>query len=204
MSVLATGAQQNSLSHWPANHLGASVLAKIGLLSDTHGYLDPRVFEIFEDRDEIWHAGDFGVVEISHRLSDFKPLRAVYGNIDGPEIRDLHPEHQRFEIEGLDVWMTHIGGYPGRYDRCVREEIQRNPPGLFVCGHSHILKVKPDKKLGLLHLNPGAAGNSGSQSIKTMMMLTIESGSVSKLQAVDLGPRGTRHGEAGQSRPRDV
>lgn len=167
-------------------------MQKIGLLSDTHGYFDPRIEHFFADCDELWHAGDFGTLEVAQQLAKFKTLRGVYGNIDGPEIREVYPLHQRFDCEGLDVWITHIGGYPGRYDRRIREEIKANPPGLFICGHSHILKVKPDQELGLLHLNPGAAGNQGTHQLKTMMLLEITQAKVAKLQAVDLGPRGAR------------
>jgi len=165
-------------------------MPRIGLLADTHGELDPRVFKFFADVDEIWHAGDFGAIEVSQQLSDFKPLRGVYGNIDGPEIRDLHPCDLRFDCAGLDVWITHIGGYPGHYDRRVRERLRQHPPGLFIAGHSHILRVERDKKLGLLHLNPGAVGNQGFHTLKTMLLLEISAGRVSRLQAVELGPRG--------------
>jgi hypothetical protein len=165
-------------------------MAKIGLLSDTHGYLDPRVFKFFADVDEIWHAGDFGGLDVSRQLQGFKPLIGVYGNIDGPEIRQIYSADQRFDCEGLDVWITHIGGYPGRYDRRVHERIMAHPPGLFIAGHSHILRVQRDKRLKLLHLNPGAAGNQGFHKVKTMMVFEIERGVVRRLQMVDLGPRG--------------
>ncbi len=164
-------------------------MKKIGLLSDTHGHFDERIYKFFDDCDELWHAGDFGTLAVSQRLAAFKPLRGVFGNIDGPEIRQLHPLDQRFDCEGLDVWMTHIGGYPGRYDRRVKGLIRKNPPGLFISGHSHILKVKPDKQLHLLHLNPGAAGKYGFHQVKTMMLLQIDEGRVVRLQAVDLGKK---------------
>ena len=170
----------------------ATTSSLIGLMADTHGYLDPRVFKYFSDVDEIWHAGDFGALEISEQLRNFKPLRGVYGNIDGPEIRTIHPLDERFEYGGMDVWMTHIGGYPGRYDRRVDKLIKQDPPDLFISAHSHILRVKPDKSLGLTHLNPGAAGNEGFHVQKTMMLLTIEDGKLKRLQAVDLGERGSR------------
>ena len=115
----------------------------IGLLADTHGYYDPRIEHFFADCDELWHAGDFGTLEVSQQLSELKPLRGVYGNVDGPEIRDVHPEDDRFVCEELSVWITHIGGYPGRYDRRIRARIKQDPPDLFISGHSHILKVKP-------------------------------------------------------------
>lgn len=168
-------------------------MAQIGLLSDTHGFLDPRIFEIFAECDEIWHAGDFGTAEVSQQLADFKPLRGVYGNVDDQEIRELHPEHFRFKFEQLDVWMTHIGGYPGRYDRLVRAEIQRHPPDLFICGHSHIMRVQRDPHLKLLHLNPGAAGNQGIHAERTMLLLTLNDGHIERIQKVELGPRGLRN-----------
>lgn len=164
-------------------------MTQVGLLSDTHGYLDPRVFKFFAEVAEVWHAGDFGRLEVAEELAEFKPLRGVYGNIDGPEIRHHYPRDLRFEFEGLDVFMTHIGGYPGRYEKRVRKLLNEAPPKLFICGHSHILKVKPDKKLDLLHLNPGAAGRQGFHTLRTMMLLHIQDGKLAKLQGVDLGPR---------------
>ncbi|MEZ4981806.1 MAG: metallophosphoesterase family protein [Saprospiraceae bacterium] len=130
-------------------------MALIGLMSDTHSFLDKKVFEHFKDCDEIWHAGDFGSIELIDELKAFKPLRGVYGNIDNHKIRLEYPEHLHFEFQGLKVYMTHIGGYPGRYSPGVKAIIQQNQPGLFISGHSHILKVMPDKDLGLLHINPG-------------------------------------------------
>ena len=167
-------------------------MKKIGLLSDTHGFVDPQIFEIFADVDQIWHAGDFGPIGVSQELTEFKEVIGVYGNIDDGAIREIYPLHQRFECEGLDVWITHIGGYPGKYDRRIKKEIESNPPDLFICGHSHVLKVKPDKKLNLLHLNPGAAGNHGFHQIKTAMLLTIADGKIQRAQAADLGPRGKK------------
>ena len=146
--------------------------------------------DVFADCDEIWHAGDFGSTEVSQRLSEFKLLRGVYGNIDDAAIRNLHPEHQRFEIEGLRIWMTHIGGYPGRYDQRVRDAMHDNPPDLFICGHSHILRVQRDKRLNLLHLNPGAAGNQGAHIEKTMLRLIFDEGKLAKCHVVELGRRG--------------
>lgn len=164
-------------------------MLRIGLLSDTHGFLDPLVFEYFKECDEIWHAGDFGI-GVADALGDFKPLRGVYGNIDDAAIRGKFPRDERFHCEGLDVWITHIGGYPGRYDRQVSKRIRADPPDLFVCGHSHILRVMRDPKLGnLLHFNPGAAGRHGFHIMRTMLRFEIRDGSVEKLQAVELGPR---------------
>src|SRR5690606_39074284 len=146
---------------------------KIGLLSDTHGYLDDAIFQHFADCDEIWHAGDFGNVAVADALAAVKPLRGVYGNIDGRDIRTRYPEHLRFRCEEVDVWMTHIGGYPGRYSPQVKEEIHRDPPTLFICGHSHILKVMYDQKLQTLHLNPGAAGKQGWHKVRTLLRFSI-------------------------------
>jgi putative phosphoesterase len=165
-------------------------MIRIGLISDTHSYLDPQVPAIFAEVDEIWHAGDIGSLEVTDQLAAFKPLRAVYGNIDGATIRAEYPEHLRFELEGLDVWITHIGGYPGRYDRRIREEIRENPPDLFICGHSHILKVLPDRKLNLLHINPGAAGQHGFHRVKTVIRFSIDQGEIKDVEVVELGKRG--------------
>ncbi len=166
------------------------LMQRIGLISDTHGFLDPAVFEYFSECDQIWHAGDFGPVEVSEQLSEFKPLRGVYGNIDDGAIRALHPEHDRFECEGVDVWMTHIGGYPGKYDRRVASKIRQQPPDLFICGHSHILRVMRDKRLGnMLHFNPGAAGRHGFHAMRTLLRFEVADGKVGRLQAIELGPR---------------
>ncbi|MEI5984358.1 metallophosphoesterase family protein [Sphingobacterium sp. PU5-4] len=162
---------------------------KIGLISDTHSYLDDAVFEYFKDCDEIWHAGDFGSMEVIERLQAFKPLKGVFGNIDGKNIRMIYPENLRFQCEGVNVWMTHIGGYPGKYSPLVREEIRKNPPKLFICGHSHILKVQFDQKLGLLHLNPGAAGKQGWHKQRTLMRFEINQDRIENLEVVELNPR---------------
>ena len=168
-------------------------MQRIGLISDTHGFLDPAVFDYFAECDQIWHAGDFGAAELSCQLSNFKPLRGVFGNIDGSDIRHLHPEHDRFVCEGVDVWMTHIGGYPGRYDRTIRNQIRDRPPDLFICGHSHILRVMRDKQLGnMLHFNPGAAGRHGFHVMRTLLRFEVSQGQVGKLQAIELGPRSAR------------
>ena len=163
---------------------------KIGLLSDTHGYLDDQIMRLLGDRDEIWHAGDFGTAEISEKLSTVAPVQGVYGNIDGQDIRVLHPKVLRFNANGLDVLMTHIGGYPGKYHPDIRQEIKANPPGLFITGHSHILKIMPDKTLqNLLHINPGAAGKYGFHQVRTMVRFTIVAGKVTDLQVIELGKR---------------
>lgn len=149
-------------------------MTKIGLLSDTHGHIDDKLLEFFKDVDEIWHAGDSGDYnDVIKRLEEIKPVRAVYGNIDGQDIRIHYPEHNRFRIEEADIWITHIGGYPGRYDRKVKPEIFRNPPRLFISGHSHILKVMFDDKLNCLHINPGAYGKSGMHKVRTAIRFDI-------------------------------
>jgi putative phosphoesterase len=149
-------------------------MKRIGLLSDTHGYVHPRLLKFFEQVDEIWHAGDIGNIETAEELASLKPLRAVYGNIDGTAVRATYPEHQRFLCEEVDVWITHIGGYPGQYDRNVKPEIFTNPPQLFIDGHSHILKVIFDQKLKFLFINPGAAGNKGFHKVCTAVRFTID------------------------------
>lgn len=163
-------------------------MTKIGLISDTHGFLDPAVFKHFADCDEIWHAGDFGS-NVAEELAAFKPLRGVYGNIDGKEIRSHYPEHLRFNCENLDVWMTHIGGYPGKYAPQVRSEIYTKPPKLFITGHSHILKVMFDKKIDCLHINPGAAGNSGWHKVKTLIRFSVSDEKIHNLEVIEIGVR---------------
>ncbi|KAA3649523.1 MAG: metallophosphoesterase [Bacteroidetes bacterium] len=164
-------------------------MKKIGLISDTHSFLHPRVKHHFKDCDEIWHAGDIGDVTLSDTLKAFKPLRAVYGNIDGAEIRKEFPKNLRFTIEELDVWITHIGGYPNRYDRRVFDEIHKNPPKLFICGHSHILKAVNDPKLNCLHLNPGAAGKVGFHQVLTLMRFNLDKGKILDLEIIELEKR---------------
>jgi putative phosphoesterase len=164
-------------------------MKKIGLISDTHGFLDDSVFKHFENCDEIWHAGDFGTIDLAEKLKAFKPLRGVYGNIDGQDIRSQYPEHLRFNCEGLDVWITHIGGYPGKYSPGIKEEIYRNPPGLFISGHSHILKVIFDKKISCLHLNPGAAGKQGWQKVRTLLRFCISAEKIHNLDVIELVKR---------------
>lgn len=162
---------------------------RIGLLSDTHGYYDPRTADLFSEVDEIWHAGDVGDYEVILKLNMIAPVIAVYGNIDGTPIRSRYPGFQRHTREGLDIWMTHIGGYPGNYDRKVRDQIYQNPPGLFISGHSHILKVIPDKKGGFLHMNPGSAGRYGMHQVRTMIRFEIENGRVQNADVIELGSR---------------
>ena len=161
-------------------------MVRIGLLSDTHGYLDDAVFKHFENCDEIWHAGDFGTIELADKLVAFKPVRGVYGNIDDKDVRIVYPENLRFKCENVDVWMTHIGGYPDHYNPAVRKEIYANPPTLFICGHSHILKVIYDKKIACLHLNPGAAGKHGWHKVRTLMRFSIDESKIDNLQVIEL------------------
>ena len=161
-------------------------MKRIGLLSDTHSYLHPKIFDYFKECDEIWHAGDIGNASIIDELSKFKTIRAVYGNIDGQEIRKMCPKNQRFMCEELDVWITHIGGYPNRYYKDVIELIKKNPPKLFISGHSHILKVMYDKKLDLLHMNPGAAGKYGIHKVITMLRFCIDGKAIKDLEVIEL------------------
>ncbi|EOR92761.1 hypothetical protein ADIARSV_4043 [Arcticibacter svalbardensis MN12-7] len=164
-------------------------MKRIGLLSDTHGYLDDSVFKHFDQCDEIWHAGDFGNIELADQLAAFKPLRGVYGNIDGQDIRLTYPEDLHFKCEEVKVWMTHIGGYPGKYDARIRAELYNKPPKLFISGHSHILKVIFDKKIGTLHLNPGAAGKQGWHKVRSLLRFTISEEKIHTLEIIELGNR---------------
>ncbi|MEJ8739875.1 metallophosphoesterase family protein [Phocaeicola sp. HCN-6420] len=161
-------------------------MTRIGLLSDTHGYWDERYLKYFEPCDQIWHAGDIGSMEIVERLEAFRPLKAVYGNIDGQDMRRLFPETARFTVDGADVLMKHIGGYPGKYDASIRSTLFANPPQLFISGHSHILKVKYDKSLNLLHINPGAAGIYGFHTVRTLVRFSIDKGRFSDLEVIEL------------------
>ena len=161
-------------------------MTRIGLLSDTHSYWDDKYLKYFEECDEIWHAGDIGSVEVAERLAAFRPFRAVYGNIEGQEIRKLYPQINRFTVDGAEVLMKHIGGYPGNYDPSIRGSLFVKPPKLFISGHSHILKVKYDKTLGLLHINPGAAGKSGFHTVRTLVRFVIDQGEFKDLEVIEL------------------
>ena len=161
-------------------------MKKIGLISDTHAYWDERYAKHFADCDEVWHAGDIGSLEIIDKFKAIKPFRGVHGNIDGQAVRQECPANLRFSIEGIDVWITHIGGYPGKYAPEVRDRILMRPPQLFICGHSHILKVKYDKTLGLLHINPGAAGKQGWQPVRTLVRLVLDDGDMRDLEVIEL------------------
>lgn len=160
------------------------------LLSDTHSYLDPAIAAHAQACDEIWHAGDIGDLAVAEQLAALKPLRAVYGNIDAPTIRHRYPEVLEWTCEGMKVYMTHIGGYPGKYPAGIRQALQAQQPDLFICGHSHILKVMRDPKLGLLHLNPGACGRHGFHHMKTMLRFQIKEGQLQDLAVIELGLRG--------------
>lgn len=161
-------------------------MTRIGLLSDTHGYMDERILKHVDSCDEIWHAGDFGTLAVADSLAARKPLKGVYGNIDGQDIRRIYPEHLRFRCEEVDVWMTHIGGYPGRYHPAIRQALQADPPQLFICGHSHILKVMYDEKLQCLHMNPGAAGKQGWHQVRTLLRFSIDGKRIHDLEVVEL------------------
>ena len=164
-------------------------MIRIGLLSDTHGFLDDAIFTHFNECDEVWHAGDFGNLAVADALAAFKPLKGVYGNIDGQDIRAVYPEHLRFTCEGVDVWITHIGGRPGRYSPQVKAAIHHHPPTLFICGHSHILRVMYDEKLQCLHLNPGAAGKQGWHNVRTLLRFSISGKRIESLEVVELAGR---------------
>ena len=164
-------------------------MKKIGIISDTHAYWDNKYQQYFESCDEIWHAGDIGSTEIADRLAAIRPLRAVCGNCDGGDLRRMFPETLRWKCEDVDVLMTHIGGYPGNYDARIRSRIYASPPQLFIAGHSHILKVKYDKTLGLLHINPGAAGLQGWHRERTLIRLTIEGNKMTDCEVITLGDK---------------
>ncbi len=165
-------------------------MTRILLLSDTHGHLDARILEYARQADEVWHAGDIGTWSVAEALQKVRPLRAVYGNIDGDELRGEFPLDQRFACEGVKVWITHIGGYPKHYKSRVREELKEHPCQLFICGHSHILKVMYDKEHQLLHMNPGAAGKSGFHQVRTMLRFAIDGDAIKDLEVIELGKRG--------------
>jgi len=164
-------------------------MQRIALLSDTHNYLDPKILKYFDECDQIWHAGDIGTISITDELSKIKPVIAVYGNIDGHDVRKVHPLNQQFKCENVNVFITHIGGYPNRYSKEALDEIKKNRPQLFICGHSHILKVMYDEHFKLLHINPGAAGNHGFHAVKTLVRFTIEDEKIKDLEVIELGKR---------------
>ncbi|WP_353151294.1 metallophosphoesterase family protein [Flavobacterium sp.] len=164
-------------------------MKKILLLSDTHSHIDDTILKYVKLADEVWHAGDIGDLKVTDTIKKLKPLRAVFGNIDNHEARLEFPLNNRFFCEGVDVLITHIGGYPGKYSPAIREEITQNPPKLFICGHSHILKVMFDKKLNCLHMNPGAAGISGFHQKRTMLRFEIDGDNIQSLEVIEIGDK---------------
>ena len=160
-------------------------MKKILLISDTHGYIDEKIIKYANQVDEIWHAGDIGDISVTDTLKTIKPLKAVYGNIDDQKIRSEFPLHNRFLCEKVDVWITHIGGYPKKYNRKIIDELKSNPPDLVICGHSHILKVINDKELNLLHINPGAIGKHGLHNVRTMIQFEISGDKIENLSIVE-------------------
>lgn len=165
-------------------------MVKIGLISDTHHYLDPLIPDYFRSCDEIWHAGDFGTLKLADDLAKIAPLRGVYGNIDGNDIRQVYPLNLRFELEGMHFLMTHIGGNPGRYALPIRQEVEMNTPDVFICGHSHILKIVRDKMLNnMLYMNPGAAGKQGFQLHRTIVRFEIHNAKLQNMEVITLGER---------------
>lgn len=164
-------------------------MTRILLLSDTHGHMDDVILKYAADADEVWHAGDIGSLEVTDALAMHSKVRAVHGNIDNQVIQREFAVHERFKCEEVDVWITHIGGYPGKYDRRVRDDIREKPPKLFISGHSHILKVMNDKKLGLLHMNPGACGKRGMHQVRTMLRFNIDGEDIKDLEVIELGKR---------------
>lgn len=161
-------------------------MTRIGVLSDTHGLLDKRIFEHFKDVDEIWHAGDIGSDEVLRKLREFKPTRAVFGNMDSGDVRYTLSEFYRFKVEDINVFMTHIGGYPGHYNPWLIPMFRKEPPDLFVCGHSHILKVQYDNEFKFLTMNPGAAGKQGWQPCQTLLRFTIDGRKIDNLEVIEL------------------
>lgn len=164
-------------------------MKKILLLSDTHSFIDDKILKYVKQADEVWHAGDIGNLRVTDEIKKLKPLKAVFGNIDDNEARAEFSLDLRFNIENFDVWITHIGGYPYKYNQRIREEINSNPPGIFICGHSHILKVQFDKKLNLLHLNPGAAGKHGFHKVRTMLRFELDNGNIKNMEIIELSKR---------------
>jgi len=164
-------------------------MRRIGLISDTHNFLDNEVFRYFEHCDEIWHAGDFGNIGLAEKLSAFKPLKGVYGNIDGYDVRSVYPELLRWQCENVEVMMCHIGGYPGKYTPIVKAEMKKSPPKLFISGHSHILKIIFDKEYDCLHINPGAAGREGWHKLRTLVMFNIDDAEIKDCRIIELHPR---------------
>ena len=165
-------------------------MKKILLISDTHSFIDAQILKFVKQADEVWHAGDIGDLKVTDAIKELKPLRAVFGNIDDQYARAEFPLDAKYEVENVRIWMTHIGGYPNNYNRRIREELKTDTPTIFISGHSHILKVQYDKKLNLLHLNPGAAGNHGFHKVRTMLRFELSAGTVKNLEIIELAQRG--------------
>jgi uncharacterized protein len=164
-------------------------MKKILLLSDTHSHMDDVILKYVNQADEVWHAGDIGQLTVTDAISKIKPLKAVFGNIDDAVARKTFPLHQRFMCEEMDIWITHIGGYPGKYNPKISVELYKNPPDIFICGHSHILKVQFDKQINTLHMNPGAAGIYGFHAVRTMLRFEIHGKEIKNLEIIELGKR---------------
>ena len=162
---------------------------KILLLSDTHSFIDEKILTNCALADEVWHAGDIGSMHVADKIREIKPLRAVYGNIDGKELRSAFPLDQIFTIEGVKIWITHIAGYPKKYDDRIKKELSEIRPKLMICGHSHILKVQYDRENEMLHMNPGAAGISGFHQVRTLLRFEIDKGEIKNLEVIELGKR---------------
>ena len=166
-------------------------MVKVGLLSDTHGYLDPKVFQHFKDCDELWHAGDIGTLALAEALENFKPLKAVYGNIDDKKLQSKFPEDLFFRCEEINVWITHIGGVPPTYNSRIKKILKTHIPNLFICGHSHVLRIKRDPNFNnMLYVNPGAAGNQGFHSMKTLIRFDVNGNAIQNMEVIELGRRG--------------
>lgn len=170
-------------------------MIRIGLISDTHGYMDDRILDYFKNCGEIWHAGDIGTIAVSEKLSELGRFRAVHGNIDDSILRSKYPESQIFSAEGMKIWITHIGGLPPKYNRKIISGIQEYDPDLFICGHSHIARVIPDRERNLIYLNPGAAGQQGFHKTRTIMRFSIDEDKIRDLQVIELGKRGIQQSQ---------
>ncbi|HZF65407.1 MAG TPA: metallophosphoesterase family protein [Chitinophagaceae bacterium] len=183
-------AREGQSGWWPDQMiLKKYTVTNIGLISDTHNHFEESVYTHFKDCHEIWHAGDFGSLAIAEKLRNFKPLRGVYGNVDGADVRSAYPEKQIWQCEGVTVYMTHIGGYPNRYAPGVKKELLENKAKLFIAGHSHILKIVFDHQVNCLHMNPGAAGKQGWHKMRTMVRFSIDGIDIKDCEVIELGPR---------------
>ena len=164
-------------------------MKKILLLSDTHSYIDDQILKFVKQADEVWHVGDIGDLNVTDTIKKLKPLRAVFGNIDGNDARSEFPLDAKFSVENVSVWMTHIGGYPNAYKSRIKEDLKKKSPKIFISGHSHILKVQYDTKFKLLHLNPGAAGKHGFHKVRTMLRFELNKGEITNMEVIELGSR---------------